>query len=127
MGHNSGTESNRNCMRHIILKLYTFLESFMKTSQEVTVFCGVQNFLRKKKNRKKYQDGITLKLNIGETIILQATHRLYLRHFPIKFHEAIPNDYQKMGCTRTKIKTKISKQKTIIKGHNSDAKNRKQP
>ena len=61
------------------------------------------------KNRKQYQNGKALKLNIGETIILQATHRLYLIDIPIQFYEAIPNNYQKLGCTRMKIKKKIAK------------------
>ena len=41
---------------------------------------------------------------MGETIILQATHCLYLIHIHIKFHEDIPNDYRVMWCTRKIIK-----------------------
>ena len=34
--------------------------------------------------------------------LLQATHRLYLIHIPMKLHKDIPSDYQVMGCTRMK-------------------------
>ena len=84
--HNSETESNRYCTRHMIIPI--------KFHQDISNDYGVMGRTRK---------GITWKLKTWKQCFLQATHRLYLIHIPIKFHEYIPNDYRVMGCTRIKI------------------------
>ena len=61
-------------------------------------------FENKKKIKTNNQLGITWKLYTGETIILEATYCLYLKHLPIKFHEDIPKVNIVIECTRKKIK-----------------------
>ena len=61
-------------------------------------------FENKKKMKTNNQLGITWKLYTGDTIILEATYCLSLKHLPIKFHEDIPRDNIVIGCTRKKIK-----------------------
>ena len=75
--HNSETESNRNCTRHMIIPI--------KFHQDISNDYGVMGRTRK---------GITWKLKTWKQCFLQATHHLYLIHIPIKFHEYIPNDYR---------------------------------
>ena len=64
----------------------------------------MQEIFENKKNKTNNQLGITWKLYTGETIILEATYCLYLKHLPIKLHEDIPKDNIVIGCTRKKIK-----------------------